>query len=93
MNYGDFIASVTNGPKLLHCTWSERLAGDKHSSLWGPFVSYDETEVLWISRAFLQVFDLPEKNLAWEKKSSLLSPFVSDEEKKVFVSLLQDDIL
>ncbi len=29
-------------PYLLHYTWLARLARDKHSSLFGPFVSYEE---------------------------------------------------
>jgi hypothetical protein len=33
---------------MLHNTWLERLARDKHSNLLGPFVSYEETEVLLI---------------------------------------------
>jgi hypothetical protein len=32
---------------VLHYTWLEILAKDKHSSLLAPFVSYDENEVLW----------------------------------------------
>jgi hypothetical protein len=32
--------------RVLHYTWLKRLARDKHSSLLGPFVSYEETEVL-----------------------------------------------
>jgi hypothetical protein len=37
-----------NGPNKLvfHYTWMERLASVKHSSLLGPFVGYEEDEVL-----------------------------------------------
>ncbi len=35
--------------RLLHYTKPERLArADKHSSLLGPFLSYEENEELWI---------------------------------------------
>jgi hypothetical protein len=29
---------------MLHYTWLERLARDKHSSLMSPFVSYEDNE-------------------------------------------------
>ncbi len=35
-------------PRALHITKAERLATDKHSSVSGPFVSYDENEALRI---------------------------------------------
>jgi hypothetical protein len=38
----------TQQARVLHYTRLERLARDKHSSLLGPFVSYEENEVLWI---------------------------------------------
>jgi hypothetical protein len=43
-----FSSELMNGPKklVLYYTGKERLAGDKHSSLLGPFVSFEETEVL-----------------------------------------------
>ncbi len=34
--------------KVLHCTLPEWLVFDKHSSLLGPFLSYEENEVLCI---------------------------------------------
>ncbi len=33
--------------RVLDYATSERLANDKHSSLLGPFVNYEENEVLW----------------------------------------------
>jgi hypothetical protein len=30
---------------MLHCTWLERLSRGKHSSLFGPFLSFDRNEV------------------------------------------------
>ncbi len=35
---------------MLHYTQLEWLARDKHSSLFGPFISYEENEVLHYSR-------------------------------------------
>ncbi len=32
--------------RLLHHTWLKRLAGDKHSSLFGHFISHEENQVL-----------------------------------------------
>jgi hypothetical protein len=32
--------------RVLHITWLERLYRNKHSSLLGPFVSYNENKVL-----------------------------------------------
>jgi hypothetical protein len=32
--------------KVIHYTWLERLARDKHFHILGPFVKYDENEVL-----------------------------------------------
>jgi hypothetical protein len=41
-----------NGPLwVLHYIRLETLASDKQSNLLGPFVSYEENEVLWISQA------------------------------------------
>ncbi len=34
--------------RLLHCFELKRFANDKHSSLFGPFISYKENEVLCI---------------------------------------------
>ena len=34
---------------MLHCTWLERVASGKHKGLLGPFISYEENEVLWTS--------------------------------------------
>ncbi len=34
--------------RVLHCDRPERLFGDKHSSFWGPFVSYEENEALQV---------------------------------------------
>ncbi len=33
---------------MLQCAKLARLSGDKYSSLFGPFVAYEENEVLWI---------------------------------------------
>ncbi len=44
-----FILFVTQEwARLLHYTMLERLATEKHSGLLGPFLSYEENEVLWI---------------------------------------------
>ncbi len=34
--------------RVLHYTRLKRFARDKHSSLSGPFISYEENEVLWM---------------------------------------------
>jgi hypothetical protein len=41
-----FITQHEPNKLVLHYTRLERLAGDKHSSLLGPLVSYEENEVL-----------------------------------------------
>ncbi len=33
---------------VLHCTWLEKFARDKHSSLLGPLIYYKENKVSWI---------------------------------------------
>jgi hypothetical protein len=50
-----------NGPNYawaLHCTRLEWLATDKH--LLGPFVSYEENEVLWLpAQPYPQIINYP----------------------------------
>jgi hypothetical protein len=41
---------------MLDYTKSEKLASDKHFSLLGAFVSYEETKVLWMPPPDFQVF-------------------------------------
>ncbi len=43
-----FLCNLCMGPKVrvLYYTWLERLAKDKHSILFVPFVSYEENEEL-----------------------------------------------
>ncbi len=51
--------------RLLHTVKLERLDKDKHSSLLGPFLSYEENEVLWIQTLvptlYLMIFQQPAK--------------------------------
>ncbi len=59
--------------RLLHYTRPERLAMDKHSSLFSPFVRYDKNEYLWILllRLYYQhfIFSVTYK---WAQKARVL---------------------
>ncbi len=49
-NNTSFSSKLAKGPNklVLHYNKLDRLAGGKQSSFMGPFVSYEEKEVLWI---------------------------------------------
>jgi hypothetical protein len=44
---------------MLHWTWLERLESDKHCSLLGPFISYEEKVVCEYRGKYLNVTLLP----------------------------------
>ncbi len=84
---------------MLYYTRPEKLDRVKHSSLLGPFVSYEENEVVWIQLIpsqhfiFFLNYELAQyvrvlhytrpEKLDKDKHSCLLGPFVSYEENEV----------
>jgi len=50
------LTTLSENFSVLHYTRLRRLAGDKHSSLLDPFVSYEENEVLWIWPQSIEIF-------------------------------------
>jgi hypothetical protein len=83
---------------VLHCTRQERLAWHKNSSLFGPYVSYEENEVLnlklreevgdstRITTNFTHNYDTWIKMVCSEKHSSLSRRDDNDAEKS-FITL------
>jgi hypothetical protein len=89
-----FQCNLQMGPRamVLHYDKPERLFRDKHSSIWGPFVSYKENEALqvrsqsqliifnitykWAQQARALNYNRPER-LGRDKHSSFWGPFVS----------------
>jgi hypothetical protein len=52
VHYTSFSLNVQKGRNKQDRTEQERLAGDEHSSLQGPFISNEENEVLWLRQLY-----------------------------------------
>ncbi len=90
-----FIPNLRMGPSECYIkTRLEKLARDKHSSLLGPFIGYEENELLWvrpqdlfitlhfITNLYMGPITSLEK-LSRDKHSNLLEPFIGYEENEV----------